>query len=419
MTPERWQHIKSLLLSALERDTTQRAAFLAAACAGDPTLRKEVENLLAAHEQAGTFIESPAFELMASSLENQTESLAGRTFGHYQIISALGVGGMGEVYLAEDKRLGRKIALKVLPAHYTADDDRVRRFQQEARAASALNHPSIITIYEIAEIDSRHFIATEFIEGETLRRRLSKTPIEIIAALDIATQTASALAAAHNAGIVHRDIKPENIMLREDGIVKVLDFGLAKLTDLETVAADTLTLVKTEQGMVMGTSYYMSPEQARGLAVDARTDIWSLGVVIYEMVVGRPPFEGETSSDVIASILQGKTPTLTKSRPNIPAELEWIVEKTLRKDRDERYQTTKELLTDLRNLKRRVQLDELAPSDQRTVELPQSKSIPYEVQPKYQSQRSQSSNVIDSLAILPLANVSTDPAIGLLQRRDF
>src|SRR5688572_11507962 len=283
---------------------------------------------------------------------------------------------MGEVYLAEDTRLGRKIALKVLPAHYTADAERVRRFQQEARAASALNHPSIITIYEIAEIDSRHFIATEFIGGETLRRRLSKSPIGIPEAIRIATHTASALSAAHTAGIVHRDIKPENIMLREDGIVKVLDFGLAKLTDRQTATPDTSTLVMTEQGMVMGTSYYMSPEQARGLTVDVRTDIWSLGIVIYEMVAGRLPFEGATSSDVIASILERKTPTLTKSRPNIPAELEWIVEKTLRKDRDERYQTTRELLTDLKNLKRRVDLDELDHSDQRTFELPLPKSDP-------------------------------------------
>src|SRR5438105_8446286 len=226
---------------------------------------------------------------------------AGTKLGRYEIRSKIGAGGMGEVYLAQDAKLDRKVALKILPAELAADEDRMRRFVQEAKAASALNHPNIITIYEIDETGSGHFIATEFIEGETLREREQK-PLQLSESLDIATQLASALAAAHAAGIVHRDIKPENVMLRHDGIVKVLDFGLAKLTDRispEAVESEALTRanIKTEPGVVMGTVIYMSPEQARGLPVDARTDIFSLGVVIYEMLAARNPFQGATPSD--------------------------------------------------------------------------------------------------------------------------
>src|SRR2546427_8159553 len=305
MDPEHWQEIKLLLHSALERDPDQRSAFLAAACAGNESLRKEVESLIISHDQAGAFIENPAFEVMADSLtDNQAESLVGQTLGHYAIREQLGAGGMGEVYLAKDTRLGRKVALKLLPAFFTTEDERVRRFEQEARAASALNHPNILTIYEIGQIDARRFIATEFIEGETLRHRMAQTQIKIGDALDVATQVASALAVAHHAGIAHRDIKPENIMLREDGIVKVLDFGLAKLVERKTTESEAMTMLHTRQGVVMGTPHYMSPEQARGLNVDARTDIWSLGVLLYEMVGGRVPFAGETSSDVIVAILE-------------------------------------------------------------------------------------------------------------------
>src|SRR6266540_381415 len=286
MYPERWQRIKDLLHSALERPPQERAAFVNDACAGDSSLRSEVEALIVSHEQAGGFIESPAFELMAESL-GETQSIVGSELGHYRVTGRLGAGGMGEVYLAEDTRLGRKVALKILLAHFTRDEERLRRFQQEARAASALNHPSILTIYEIGQVGSSHFIVMELIEGETLRRHLSKAPITISEALDIAIQIASALSAAHAAAIVHRDIKPDNVMVRTDGIVKVLDFGLAKLTEAKSGELEAATLVNTKQGMVMGTAHYMSPEQARGLPVDARTDIWSLGIVLYEMIGGR------------------------------------------------------------------------------------------------------------------------------------
>src|SRR5207302_834832 len=236
------------------------------------------------------------------------------------------------------------------------DADRLRRFQQEARAASALNHPNILTIHEIGEIDGHPFIATEFIDGQTLREHTAKALIKLEEALDVAAQVASAVAAAHKAGIIHRDIKPENIMIRHDGFVKVLDFGLVKLTEKGATDSEASTLVNTDAGVVMGTARYMSPEQARGKKVDARTDIWSLGVVLYELVAGRLPFEGGTPSDVLSLILQREPAPLVRYAPEVPTELERIVRKALRKDREERYQTIKDLLIDLRNLRKELEL---------------------------------------------------------------
>jgi len=300
----------------------------------------------------------------------------GESFSHYRIIAPLGAGGMGQVYLAQDTALGRKVALKLLPADFTRDKDRVRRFQQEARAASALNHPNIITILEIGQVEDRHFIATEFIDGETLRQhvrgpqtqttsdssRTSARLLKLRDILNIAIQTADALASAHEAGVVHRDIKPENIMVRRrDGYVKVLDFGLAKLTEGRSTIVDTeaptMAHVQTSAGMVMGTASYMSPEQARGGKVDARTDIWSLGVVLYEMVAGCAPFERSTASEVIALILERQPPPLARYAREVPTELERIVSKALTKDREERYQTAKDLLIDLRRLRQRLEVE--------------------------------------------------------------
>jgi serine/threonine-protein kinase len=294
---------------------------------------------------------------MSSSLPSGTR------LGRYEIRSALGAGGMGEVYLAQDVKLDRKVALKILPAEVATHPDRMARFVQEAKAASALNHPNIITIYEVEQIDSVNFIATEFIDGETLRERINRTPLKLVETLDSAVQIATALSAAHAAGIVHRDLKPENIMLRHDGIAKVVDFGLAKLTgplttDLIDTEAPTRTVVKTQPGVVMGTAVYMSPEQARGLEVDWRTDIFSLGVLIYEMITGRLPYEGSNSNEIIASILDDQEPQpLARYTRDAPAELDRIVLKALRKDRDERYQTSKDLLLDLRNLKQQLEFD--------------------------------------------------------------
>ncbi|HSQ20256.1 MAG TPA: serine/threonine-protein kinase, partial [Blastocatellia bacterium] len=271
---------------------------------------------------------------------------------------------MGEVWLAGDTKLGRNVAVKLLPPDFTADAERVRRFSREARTASSLNHPNIITIYEIGETatasGSTHYIATEYVEGETLRQKMAAAPdqrLRFAEALDLATQIAAALAAAHEEGIVHRDIKPENVMVRRDGIVKVLDFGLAKLTECATPVDDTRapTLISTEAGMLMGTLRYMSPEQARGEPVDARTDIFSLGVLLYEMISGRAPFGGPSVSEVIASILRDELPPLSDQLPDVPPELDAIISTALRKDRAERYQTAQEMLRDLRELKKRIE----------------------------------------------------------------
>jgi eukaryotic-like serine/threonine-protein kinase len=286
----------------------------------------------------------------------------GTRLGRYEIRSRLGAGGMGEVYLAHDTRLDRKVALKVLPAALATDADRMRRFEHEAKAASGLNHPNIITIYEIDQSGPTSFIATEFIDGSTLRERMQGQPMPLEDILDVAIQIAGALVAAHTSGIVHRDIKPENVIVRSDGIVKVLDFGVAKSVqgspDWVDAEAPTRADLKTESGLVMGTATYMSPEQARGQQVDARTDTFSLGVVLYEMLTGRVPFGGSNLYEMIAAILSDREPSpVSRYSPEIPGELERIVAKALRKNREERYQTVKDLLLDLQNLKQRLEFE--------------------------------------------------------------
>ena len=355
MTPERWQKVKQIFQAALDRAPGERSAFLSEACGADESLRKEVESLITSHEKDGSFIDSPAYAAAADLIvDEKAELKAGQTLGSYEILSFISRGGMGEVYLAQDKRLGRRVALKLLPSSVTKDANRLHRFEQEARAASALNHPNILTIYEIREANSTLMIASEFVEGETLRQRLSYDTLDLHQALNIAIQIANALAAAHKAGIIHRDIKPENIMIRPDGYLKVLDFGLAKLTEPSSpmAAAEAPTQkVKTGSGMIMGTVGYMSPEQARGITVDARSDIFNLGAVIYEMVAGQQPFEGETPSDVLAAILKSEPPLLSHFTPEAPPELVRIITKALRKDREQRYQVIQDLLLDLKSLK--------------------------------------------------------------------
>jgi eukaryotic-like serine/threonine-protein kinase len=286
-------------------------------------------------------------------------------FSHYRIIRKLDRGGVGEVYLAEDTRLGRLLAIKLLLPEHTQDPARLRRFEQEARAASALNHPNILTVYEVGQTAGRHYIATEYVEGETLRQKIRRGPIPLAEALDIAAQVAEALAAAHARGIVHRDVKPENAMVRPDGYVKVLDFGLAKLAEPgrapngegdATGEAETVELLRTQPGKVMGTAWYMSPEQARGLAVDARTDLWSLGVVLYEMLSGRPPFVGETPSHIVVSILEDEpeplAPADAAGPSAAPPAVQAVIDRALAKRPDERYQTAGEMLAALRALAR-------------------------------------------------------------------
>src|SRR5438045_350248 len=362
MKAERWKQVNDLFQSAVERAPAERAAFLDEACRGDESLRREVGSLLTSHERSENFIELPAFEVAPELVTSErTNTLVGKLIGHYRIESLVGVGGMGEVYLARDERLGRKAALKLLPDSLTTDETQLSRFKNEARSASALNHPNILTVYEIGAEGNRQFIATEFIEGVTLRASLASGRMNPHAALEVAVQVASALAAAHEAGVVHRDIKPENIMLRPDGYAKVLDFGIAKLTEqrLESDLGDpgTTALLQTRPGLVLGTAHYMSPEQARGQKVDARSDIWSLGVVIYEMIRGIPPFSGETPSDCIASILTTEAAPLSGVLADVPLKLESILQKALRKNRDERYLTIKEMLAGLRNLKEELEAE--------------------------------------------------------------
>src|SRR5213082_3903210 len=276
MTPARLQRVEEIFHAALDQEPDQINAFLDETCAGDEVLRRKVEALLASHQRAGGFIETSAVGIATRIIENgQADLLVGRTIGHYKISKRIGTGGMGEVYLATDMTAGRKAALKLLPERFTGDAERLKRFEQEARALVGLNHPNILTIYEIGEDDSTHYIASELIEGETLRQRLMRGRMQLREAVDVAIQVASALAAAHETGIVHRDINPGNIMLRPDGYVKVLDFGIAKLAEREVPLSiptvEALSLVETELGSILGTVRYMSPEQACGAHVDTRT----------------------------------------------------------------------------------------------------------------------------------------------------
>jgi eukaryotic-like serine/threonine-protein kinase len=367
-----WEQIKNIYDRSLDLSREERERFFTEACAGDDELRRELESLLAAHEEAGTFLQNPAIkvdpELVAdtfrskeTAISSATPNLIGRDLANYRIISLLGKGGMGEVYLAEDAILRRKIALKILPAKFTADVDRLKRFEQEAQSASSLNHPNIITIYEVGHVNDVHFIATEFIEGQTLRKLITESKLTLRDALDLATQIAGAMAAAHAAGIVHRDIKPENIMVRPDGLAKVLDFGIAKLTESSSTIIDihlSLANETSAKSGVVGTPQYMSPEQALGEKVDTRTDIFSLGIVLYEMITGNIPFRDESTGDAITALLRSEPLPLSHYLPEVRHELEGIVEKTLLKDRRLRYQIVKELQLDLKTLKENLEFEE-------------------------------------------------------------
>ena len=361
MTPQRWQQVKEIFESAQQRLPYERARFVVEACAGDEEMRREVESLLSSYDNAENFMEQPAIGEVADMVEESKPEIArGQRLGYYEIIAPLGAGGMGQVFLATDTRLKRKVALKLLPNEYTADKILLRRFEQEAQTASALNHPNIITIYEVSTEGNLNFIATEFIDGQTLRQKLRGVGLPFKETLEIAQQVASALVAAHQAGIVHRDIKPENIMIRPDGLVKVLDFGIAKLSAQMSEGidreADTINQGMTQPGIILGTLHYMSPEQVRGLRVDARSDIFSVGTVLYEMLTGQGPFVKPTKSDVIAAILQETPPPLAQVRDDIPTELQRIVTKALQKDNESRYQTSKDLLLDLKSLSKELEI---------------------------------------------------------------
>jgi eukaryotic-like serine/threonine-protein kinase len=363
MSDPHWENLKEIFHAAVALAPAERRTYLDHACDGNASLRHAVDSLIKSHEQTGNFVDTPAYQAAAEMLVDGAQFRTGQTVAHYKVLSLLGEGGMGKVYLAEDTKLSRRVALKFLSTNFTEDHERLRRFEQEARAASALNHPNILTIYEIGDADGRRFIATEYIEGQTLRESL-RSDLDIDNALEIAIQVASALVAAHRVNIAHRDIKPENIMIRrDDGLVKVLDFGLAKISVIRSpeavidAEAETRLLAQTAPGVVMGTVAYMSPEQARGEVVDARTDIWSLGVVIYEMIAGCSPFVSGTSNEIISAILSKQpVPRLARYSHQVPDRLEEIVEKALTKKAEGRYQTSQDLLTDLKRLKQSLEL---------------------------------------------------------------
>jgi serine/threonine protein kinase len=359
---DRWRQVEGLFYEALDLAPESRSEFLDKKCTGDAELRQEIETLLASAEKPMDLLRQPVLRAAHRMFaDDRRKTMAvGAQLAHYKIVSQLGAGGMGEVYLAEDTRLRRKVAIKTIAPELTLDERGLRRFEHEAHAASALNHPNILTIYEFGQAEGMRFIASEFIEGATLRKKIENGRLELHVTIDIAIQIASALAAAHDCGIVHRDIKPENVIVRTDGLVKVLDFGIAKLGEKridETIRrnASAVTSSISEPGMVLGTAKYMSPEQARGIEVDARSDIFSLGSVIYELVTGRAAFEGATASDVIAEILKVDPPPPLEFAPDLPQEVERVLSKALRKDRENRYQSVKDMLIDLQDFKKEAE----------------------------------------------------------------
>ncbi|PYT00344.1 MAG: hypothetical protein DMF63_07165 [Acidobacteria bacterium] len=357
MTPQRWRRVKNIFDAALDAAPEGRESLLAEACAGDPALREDVTHLLESFDRSDSFIETTAVAENLGLFDGPAPAISeGDQIGHYRIDKQIGSGGMGEVYLATDEKLGRRVAIKILREEFARHEDNVRRFLREAKAASSLNHPNILVIHEISIGDETNYIVSEFVEGETLRQRLGGKPLNLAEVLDITIQVAEALNTAHGASIVHRDIKPENIALRPDGYVKVLDFGLAKLVEKreDFLQSDGN---QTAKGIIMGTVNYMSPEQAKGNEVDERTDVFSLGVVLYEMIAGVTPFRGDTKSETFANLINAEPQPLSRHAPNIVGELERIVSNALSKEPGARYQTMKDLLTDLKGLRKQLEFE--------------------------------------------------------------
>jgi serine/threonine protein kinase/Tfp pilus assembly protein PilF len=354
VTPERWNQVKEVFHQALGLDEGRRAAFLARACSGDENLRREVDLLISGHNQAGSFISAPpdqcATELMA---RRQGSLMPGQVIGHYEIAAHLGSGGMGEVYLAEDSKLGRKVAIKLLPHKLLGDKQAKSRLLREARAAAKLDHPNICAIYEVGEDRNITYIAMQYVEGETLASLIKSKPLGLNESLDVGTQVASALGEAHSHGIIHRDIKPQNIILNPRGQVKVLDFGVAKIVHLDQAPdskAETESLL-TGEGMILGTVGYMSPEQARSDPTDARSDLFSLGAVLYECVTGRAAFSGSSLMEIWAQVIHVDPPAPSRIDPSVPPKLDQVILKALAKKAEERYQSAVEVLTELRDVR--------------------------------------------------------------------
>jgi len=408
MSDAKWQKVREIFDSALRRQPDERRRFVNEVCGDDKTLLAEVESLLSSIDGAESFMETPAVAKVAHMIEVESKKLeTGKCFGHYEVIKQIGAGGMGEVYLAKDKKLDRKVAVKILNQEFSQHEVNLSRFMREAKAASSLNHPNILIIHEIGESENVNYIVSEFIEGQTLREILKHKPLQLPKILDISIQIASALADAHTAHIVHRDIKPENIIVRPDGVVKVLDFGLAKLLEQKNrsmfgLEESTLQQSQTATGVILGTISYMSPEQARGKRVDARTDIFSFGILLYEMLIGEHPFTGETVNHTIVAILEKEPPSVSQFINGYPPEIERIIKTCLAKKPDDRYSAAKSLLADLKELKEELafqsKLERSSAPDKRAAA---EKQI-------IEAAAIAETDAQNSIAILPFANMSND-----------
>lgn len=351
MNPERWQQLRKLFQAAIEQDPARRAAFLDGACVGDPALREEVEALLANYDSKDSFLEKPAYESAAELFDSDAgDSLVGRHLGQYVVTQKIGRGGMGIVYLAEDTRLDRLVAIKALAPQYTREAQHRERLRREARAAARLTHPGIATVYALEEFDDNLYIVYEYVRGVTLRDELAKGPMPTSSVLDIGVKAASALAAAHEQGVIHRDLKPDNMMRTDDGGIKILDFGLARIRAQQPRSSHSSRL--TEAGAFVGTPAYSAPERLLGAEVDFRTDIFSFGVLLYELTSGIHPFVGSDSFAMIARILEAEPADLAQICSSCPPELDRIIRRCLCKDPEQRYETTRELLADLEALMR-------------------------------------------------------------------
>jgi serine/threonine protein kinase/tetratricopeptide (TPR) repeat protein len=417
MTPERWREIERLYELAVGHEPSGRAAFLEEACSGDEAMRLEIKTLLALAERAEKFMEAPGMSVLAKAMAHERRgSMLERQIGAYQILSFLGAGGMGEVYCARDTRLGRLVALKILPPGLAANAERKRRLLKEAKAASALNHPNIVTVYDVGSQEGVDFLVMEYVKGNTLDKLIPQGGLDISIAIRFAIAITDAFAKAHAAGIVHRDLKPGNIMVTEDGTVKVLDFGIAKLTEtVEGAGSDaTRPTETTTRGMVLGTASYMSPEQAEGKKIDARSDIFSFGVLLYEMVTGRRPFQGDTQLATLSAILREEPSPVSQVVKGLPPQLERIIGRCLRKSPERRFQTMADLNVALKEVKEESDSDKLAarlgPKSRRwTVPVVIGAVAALLILGVASYWFFPRSKTIDSVAVLPFVSMSADP----------